>query len=88
MEKLKTYYLAVLLPIIAILALFYFEYNYFAVLVLALYSFLYRPFIDSSRLHKLGIIDENRHKQWLIPFGPAWGYVFNQFSALYLGKTK
>lgn len=88
MIDLKTYYIAALLPLVAILVLFYYEYNYSAVSVFVLYSFLYRTHIDSSRLLMLGIIDDNCHKKWVIPFDPSWGYVFSQFSALYLEKIK
>lgn len=86
MEFMKSniiYISNILIPLFLIVILFYLEYTLFAVIFLIMYAFLYRPYIDSLRLYKLGFIDREEQRKWIIPFGKAWWYTITHFRRLY-----
>ena len=84
MRSLPLYLLAILLPLVGIFALFQWVDNVVGFTVsLCVYAFLYRPFVDSLRLYRLGEISRDEFKKWFIPFGRSWWYAITHFKKLY-----
>lgn len=60
-----------------------FSSEFLAISFLLFYLFLYRPFIDSSRLFEIGEITEDEFQNWLIPFAKPFWYPVTHFRALF-----
>lgn len=88
MRSPSLYLLFVILPLPGVALLFYQGLSRNALTLLAAYAFVYRPYLDSLRLYRLGVIDEKRHNRWYIPFGPAWWYSITHFSTLFFASVE
>lgn len=81
MRKLVRYYLAILLPLVAIIILINYKIltSFQFVISLLIYVFVYRTFVDGKRLVCKNIIKNNEIWKLIIP-----GMRFKYFKALYL----
>jgi hypothetical protein len=82
MDRLLTYHLATLIPMIVILSLYIYAVigsAHFAILF-CLYAFVYRPYIDYKRLHEKGLVTKEE-------FIKSFGFIrFNYYYELLFEK--
>ena len=82
MDRLLTYHLATLIPMIVILSLYIYAVigsALFAILF-CLYAFVYRPYIDFKRLHEKGLVTKDE-------FIKSFGFIrFNYYYELLFEK--
>jgi|UniRef100_UPI004048455F hypothetical protein len=82
MDRLLTYHLATLIPMIVILSLYIYAVigsALFAILF-CLYAFVYRPYIDYKRLHEKGLVTKEE-------FIKSFGFIrFNYYYELLFEK--
>lgn len=57
--------------------------NDLGIILLLLYVFIYRSYLDSKRLYDIGEISVAEHRKWWIPFYKSWWYPFTNFKKLY-----
>ena len=69
MKNTFLYYLAILLPLIAILLMAYTHYAVYTwVVLLLIYGVIYRPLVDGVRLIQKGVIRKSEIWKLFVPF--------------------
>lgn len=81
MNKLLSFYLTILIPLVIIFTLIRLEYIYPAVISLLLYTLVYRPITDYKKLKASGLNDDLPY--WKMFFVP---YRIKYFKELYMMK--
>ncbi|MBO6535701.1 MAG: hypothetical protein JJ966_05720 [Balneolaceae bacterium] len=85
MKNRTQYLLLVFLPLVLLYFLGVYVSSTLALCLLAIYTFVYRSFLDSKRLYELGEISDDEFFKWWIPFYKSWWYPITHFKKLYLG---
>lgn len=82
MKNLIVFYIAILLPFVAILEwMKTTSHPWWSIIAFFSYGFLYRPFTDGYRLYKKGVIGKKERRRMFVPFS---GIGRDHFRELYL----
>lgn len=82
MRNIILYYIAILLPFLALLAwMKAARGSWWPIIALFVYGFLYRPLTDGYRLYRKGVIGKKEIKKMFDPFS---GMLWDHFRELYL----
>lgn len=81
MKNIFVYYISFLTPLFLLLHFWQQMYSKLALLLLAVYVFIYRTWLDGNRLYRKGLIA--KHEIWKVSYN---GARINYFKALYLQK--